>query len=229
MTICMAVVGAGRMGSVVAEQLPDSTKKIIIDIDIDKARLLAEKVGGIPSDNLESAAEADVVAIVLPAPVVNETVIKILRVARKGTLVLNMATIAHIDPAVSKINKDVTILDAKIIGHAMSISKGEPGIIVVKCTDKSRFDLIRSQFRGFYKVVQGDADLVETINKIGSIEGLKAAVMVRKKLSQLKIEKEWIDVAVRTVCAGTMKSFVGNDLGHFALELAKKLEKELHP
>ena len=48
MTICAAVVGAGRMGSVVAERLPKSTKKIIIDIDLEKARRLAGKVDGSP-------------------------------------------------------------------------------------------------------------------------------------------------------------------------------------
>ena len=63
MSICMAVVGAGRMGSVVAGQLPKRTKKIIIDIDPEKASRLAETVGGIPSDSLESANEADLVAV----------------------------------------------------------------------------------------------------------------------------------------------------------------------
>ena len=64
MSICIAVVGAGRMGSVVAGQLPDSTKKIIIDIDPEKASRLAESVGGMPSDSLESANKADLVAVV---------------------------------------------------------------------------------------------------------------------------------------------------------------------
>jgi len=50
---------------------------------------------------------------------------------------------------------------------------------------------------------------------------------VRKKLVALNIPDEWIDVAIRTVCAGTMKSYTENDLGHFALELVKKLEREL--
>jgi len=227
MSICVAVVGAGRMGSVVAKQLPESTKKIIIDVDFEKARRLAGKVAGIPSDSPDSAAEADLVAVVLPTPAVNEAVIKLLNVAGKGAVILNMATTAHIDPAVLEINQDISVIDAKIIGHAMSISKGEPGIIVVNCSDESRFNLIKSQLTGFHKVVQGDADLVETINKLGSAEGLKAAVTVRKKLLELNIPDEWIDVAIRTVCAGTIKSFTENDLGHFALELVKKLEKEL--
>ena len=227
MTICAAVVGAGRMGSVVAERLPKSTKKIIIDIDLEKARRLAGKVDGIPSDSLESAGEADLVAVVLPAPVLNETVNRLLNGVKKGAIILNMATTAHIDPALFKKNKDISIIDAKVLGHARSISRGEPGIIVVKCDDEGLFDFIKEQLSGFYKVVKGEADLVEKINKVGSTEGIKAAVKVRKKLSKLNIPEEWIDVAIRTVCAGTMKSFADNDLGHFALELVKKVEKEM--
>ena len=227
MSICMAVVGAGRMGSVVAGQLPKRTKKIIIDIDPEKASRLAETVEGVPSDSLESANRADLAAVVLPTPVVNETVEKLLNVVQRGTIILNMATTAHIDPAILKNKKEIWIVDAKIIGHAMSISRGEPGIVVVDCDDASRFDLIREQLPGFHKVVRGDAGLVEKINKIGSTEGIKAAVKVRKKLSELDVPEEWMHVAIRTVCAGTMKSFTENDLGHFALELVKKIEKEM--
>ncbi len=227
MSICMAIVGAGRMGSVVAGQLPKSTNKIIIDIDSEKASRLAETVGGMPSDSLESANKADLVAVVLPTPVVNETVEKLLNVVQKGTIILNMATTAHIDSAFLKNKKEIWIVDAKIIGHAMSISRGEPGIVVVDCDDASRFDFIREQLPGFHKVVRGDAGLVERINKIGSTEGIKAAVKVRKKLSELDVPEEWMQVAIRTVCAGTMKSFTENDLGHFALELVKRIEKEM--
>ncbi len=166
MSICVAVVGAGRMGSVVAGQLPARTKKIIIDIDRGKARRLAEKVKGTPADNLESTAEADLVAVVLPTPVVNETVDVLLNVAKNGAIILNMATTAHIDPALFEKNRQVSIVDTKIIGHAMSISRGEPGIVVVNCDDARMFGLIKGQLPGFYKVVQGDAGLVEKINKI---------------------------------------------------------------
>ena len=227
MSICVAVVGAGRMGAVVAKQLPKRTQKIIIDIDLEKADRLAEIVAGIPSDGLASAGSAHLVAVVLPTPAVNETIGKLLSVVKDGTIILNMATTARIDDEVSKKNKDIFIIDAKIIGHAMSISRGEPGIVVIDCNNEDRFDFIKDQLSGFHKVVQGETSRVEKINKVGSTEGIRAAVTVRKKLMALNIPDEWIDVAIRTVCAGTMKSYTENDLGHFALELVKKLEREL--
>ena len=227
MAVCVAVVGAGRMGSVVAKQLPDRTEKIIIDIDLEKASQLAERVGGKAGDRLEIAGKADLVAVVLPTPVVNRTVEGLLNILQKGTIILNMATTARIEPDILKDRNDIWVVDAKIIGHAMSISRGEPGIVVVNCDDRRRFKLIREQLPGFHQVVQGDASLVEKINKIGSAEGIKAAVKVRKQLNEMNVPEDWLHVAIRTVCAGTMKSFTENDLGHFALELVKKIEKEM--
>jgi hypothetical protein len=76
-------------------------------------------------------------------------------------------------------------------------------------------------------VVRGDAALVEKINTIGSTEGLRAALTVKAKLAVMNIPDEWIDVAIRTVCAGTMRSYVENDLGHFARQLVQRLDKEI--
>jgi len=217
------------MGAVVAKQLPRNTRKIIIDIDLEKARRLAEMVGGITSNGLTGAESADLIAVVLPSPVVNDTVDKLSSVVKEGAIILNMATTARIDEAVRNRYRyrNIAIIDAKIIGHAMSISRGDPGIVVVDCSDKRRFNRIKDQLPGFHRVIQGKANLVEKINKIASTEGIRAAVTVRKRLAAIDVPNEWIDVAIRTVCAGTMKSYTENDLGHFALELVKKLEKEL--
>ena len=226
MSITVAVIGAGRMGSVVSRQLPPDTIKIIIDTDPAKASELAKAIGGYSAGGLEYAKDADVIAVVLPTPAVNETVEKLQALVKKGAVIINMATTAKIDPVILSKNKDIFIVDAKIIGHAKSISKGEPGIIVAKTDNAEVLALIKSQLIGFTDVVRGDADLVPIINTIGSAEGIKTAVAIRKQLRVMDIPEEWINVVIRTVCAGTMKSLTENDLGHFALELLKKLESE---
>ena len=221
----VAVVGAGRMGSVVARQLPGETRKIVIDTDLDKARGLADAVRGTASADLAAAAEADLVAVVLPAPAMKETVQCLVGVLKTGAIVLNMATTATVDRSVAATNSGVLVVDAKVVGHAASMARGAPGILVVKTEDLEIFGRIRQHYPGF-SVVQGDADLVSAVNTIGSTEGIRAAVSVRKQLCAKGIPDEWIAVAIRTVCAGTMISFTENDLGHFARELAQRLERE---
>ena len=93
MAFCTAIVGAGRMGSVVAAQLPDSTRKIIVDIDQEKASRLAERVGGKAGGSLKQVDEADLVAVVLPTPVVNQTVEALLNIVKSGAIILNIVNI----------------------------------------------------------------------------------------------------------------------------------------
>ena len=127
MTVTVAVLGAGRMGSVVAAQLPRATRKLIIDSDVEKARRLAGRTGGKASANLEDTADATMIFLVLPAPAINDTLACLVKIVRAGCMILNMATTAHLDQALIEENRQVLIVDARIIGHAMSISKGGTG------------------------------------------------------------------------------------------------------
>lgn len=224
MSVEVAVIGAGRMGSVVFKQLPPETKKVIINKSLAKAKNLAEQVNGEAYDTLAGAKDADLIAVVLPPSAVNETINELLKIVKKGAVIINMATSAQIDPEIFNKNRGATIINAKIIGHARSIEIGEPAIIVLDTAENHIFTLIKSQLGVSFQVVQGDSNMVSLINTIGSTEGLKTAVAIRKQLRSMNIPDEWTSVVIRTVCAGTIRSFIDNDLGHFAMELVKKLE-----
>ena len=226
MTIKVAIIGAGRMGSIVGKQLPAEVEKLIIDTDEVKAKALAEAIGGSYALELSAAADADVIDVVLPTPAVNPVMDQLADIAKDGAILMNMATSAYVDEDIRKKNPKIEIVDTKIIGHAMSMSQGAPCYVVVKTDHQETFDTIQKILPGYKKVVQGDADVVSTINSIGSGEGIRAAVKVRKLLKPYNIPKEWEDIVIYTVCAGTMRSYVENDLGHFARELADKLEAE---
>lgn len=226
MHITVAVVGAGRMGTVIARQLPKGTKKLIMDTDPVKAGRLAAEVGGIPACSCEALNEADLIAVVIPAPAVHDTIEALLSSAKAGALVLNMSTLALIDPAVKSRNPSVLVIDAKIIGHAAAMSQGNPGIVVAKTDDQAAFHLIKSQLPGFQEVVPGDADLVAEINERGTVEALRIAVNLRKQLRAMAVPETWIPVVLKTVCAGVIRAFADDDLGDFGREMVRRLEPD---
>lgn len=222
----VAVIGAGRMGSIVAKQLPKEFDKIVIDSNQEKAKQLADNVGGLYSDDLKAASAADVIAVVLPASVITPTMIELSKIAKAGTIILNMATSAVVDQEIIANNPKLHFVEAKIIGHAISMGEGAPCFVVLNTKDEAIFKIVQQVLAGYEKVIQGDTNLVPVINEIGSREGIRAAVQVRKQLRQYQIPKEWEDIVIYTVCAGTMRSYVKNDLGHFAQALADKFENE---
>ena len=226
MMLKVAVIGAGRMGSVVGRQLPDDVHKLIIDTDEAKAKALAVQIGGSYASALEAAQDADLIPVVLPTPAVNPVMDQLTGIAKDGAILLNMATNGTVAAEIIAKNRKIRIVDAKIIGHAMSMNQGSPAYVVVKTDDEEVFEKIRHILPGYKKVIMGNADIVPDIAKIGSGEGIRAAIMVRKLLKQYNLPRDWEDIIIYTICAGTMRSYVENDLGHFAKQLADKLEAE---
>ncbi|MEA4892511.1 MAG: NAD(P)-binding domain-containing protein [Peptococcaceae bacterium] len=227
MNLTAAVLGAGRMGSFVGLQLPREVKKVIVDTDEPKAKKLAEEVGGRYFLGLEGVGEADIIAIVLPAPAIPEISRGLLKHAKKGAVIINMATNGKVEEEVKAARPDLHFVDAKIIGHAGAMSAGAPSYVVVNTGDQEVYEKISYILPGYTKVVMGDSDLVPEINTIGSTEGIRAAVEVRKQLKKYNIPKDWEDIVIYTVCAGTMRAYVDDDLGGFGRALADRLEAEI--
>lgn len=226
MELLTAIVGAGRMGSFVAAQLPGDVKKLVIDTDLAKAESVAAGIGAAAASGMQAAREADVIVLVLPAPATADAAKAAAKAAKSGALVLNMATNGTVPADVKALRPDVSFVDAKIIGHAISMKQGAPCIVVAGTKDEREFETIRHILPGYTKVVMGDSDLVPLINTIGSTEGIRAAVQCRKLLKQYSVPKEWENVVIYTVCAGTMRAYVDDDLGEFARSLADKFEQE---
>ena len=221
----VAVIGAGRMGAIVGKQLPEMVSKIVIDHNGEKAKSLAFDIGGLPFENLEATQKADVIAVVLPKPAIESTMLELAKIAKDDAIILNMATSATVNPEIVTQNPRLHFVEAKIIGHATSMGQGSPCYVVLNTSNETILETVQEVLPGFAKVLKGNVELVPLINSIGSKEGIRAAIEVRKQLHQYQIPKEWEDIVIYTVCAGTMRSYVKNDLGHFAQKIADELEK----
>ena len=224
--LSVALVGAGRMGAFLGSQLPSDVTKIVIDLDGQKARKLADTIGAAWSASLDAAEQADVIPIVLPAKAVDPVAASLAAIAKSGAIIMNMATEGVMSEKTRAMNPKLHFVDAKIIGHAKSMSQGAQGCVVTDTKDPDVLEKIKYCLPGYGKVFTGDSSLVPIINKIGSGEGIRTAVKIRRLLKQYNIPKEWEDIVIYTVCAGTMRAYVENDLGEFGIKLAEELEVE---
>ena len=223
----VAVIGAGRMGSIAAGQLPGDVESVIIDRNAAQAeKTAAETKAGGWSTEYSAASDADMILLVLPTPAVAPAAEEAASVAKPGAVIVNMATKGDMPADLKARYPMLTFADAKIIGHARSMRLGAPCWVVCNAERKEDFDRIAHVLGGYANVVRGDSSLVPLINSIGSSEGVRAAVRCRKLLKQYSIPKEWEDIVIYTVCAGTMRSYVENDLGEFARKLADRMEEE---
>jgi 3-hydroxyisobutyrate dehydrogenase-like beta-hydroxyacid dehydrogenase len=226
MPVTVAVIGAGRMGSIVARHLPGEARKLVINRTLEKAQTLARQISGKAWAELTAAKDADLVAILLPPAAVNVTVEQLLDIVKPGAVILNMATAAFIEPQIRTKAKEALVVDAKIIGQSYTMEREEAAIVVVDPCPESVFALIQSQLHGLGKVVQGEASLVTKLNTLAGMESLRFAVAFRKEMKEKGFPEDWISTAISAICAGTLAAYTKNELGHFGRDLVKKLEAE---
>jgi 3-hydroxyisobutyrate dehydrogenase-like beta-hydroxyacid dehydrogenase len=226
MSVTVAVIGAGKMGSIVAKHLPKESRKLVINRTLEKAQALASQINGEAGAELTAAKEADLVAILLPPAAVNETVEQLLDIVKPGAVILNMSTAAFIEPQIQAKAKEAWVVDAKIIGQSYTMEREEPAMIVVDPCPEAVFALAQSQLQGLGKVVKGEASQVTKLNTMAGMESLKFAVAFRKEMKKQGFADDWISTAIASICAGTLPAYTKNELGHFGRDLVKKLEAE---
>lgn len=222
----VAVIGAGRMGSIVVKQLPRDINALVVDSDSKKAAECALQAGAESSGELLAASDADMIAVVLPSPAVNPVMKQLAAVAKDGAVIMNMATSAVVDEDIIRQNPKLNFVDCKIIGSAMAMTYGAPSYVIVGTEDQEVFSKIAHILSGYTKVLKGDASIVPYINSLGSEEGIRCGVRLRKRLKEHQIPEDWEYIVLYSVAAGTLQGFASGQLGHFAQELAEKIAKE---
>ncbi|MBQ7535296.1 MAG: NAD(P)-binding domain-containing protein [Stomatobaculum sp.] len=226
MALTAAVLGAGRMGSVAAEQLPGDVRKLIVDMDEAAAKRIAEKTGGEAHTDYESLSLADVVFLVLPATVIPKAAEEAASHMKTGAVLVNMSTKGEFPEDLAARYPSLSIVCAKIIGHADSMREGAPSLVVTDTEDEKVLELLRYLLPGYAGVVQGDVTLVPKLSTIASTEGIRAAVRVKKQAEALGIPEGWFRPLIYTVCAGTARAFIDGNMGEFARQLAEQFAKE---
>lgn len=226
----VAIVGAGKMGMVVATQLPETISKLIVDLNEESARKCADKICGTYSSDINSIQDCDIVALVVPPAAVEALLPKIINVAKKGAIVMNMATMAEIDDKIKEENPEIEIIDCKIIGNAFAISRDKaPSCVIVETENKETFEKIRSILPGYTLVEQGNAKMVNQINGIGTKEALRCGLIIKEQLKKMNLSEEIIRIVLYTVAAGTIRAMVSDNLGGNSIRLMEEIRdmKEL--
>lgn len=223
----VVVIGAGRMGSLVARKLPANVNKIVVDTDIDKAKSVAVEIGGTGGSDVSVAREADVIILTLPTEIIAPVAAQLAGVVRPDALVLNLATASDTSEALSKA-PGLVMVPAKIVGHAREIAAGTRPLVAVDAPSDVVLDLVRDLLRDFGSVVRGPEYLVRITNTIASEEGVKAALAMQERLKAAGVPEEWIIPAIQGPGAGTMRAYAAGDMGPFVRALVERLLQNQH-
>ncbi|HHW02716.1 MAG TPA: NAD(P)-binding domain-containing protein [Thermoanaerobacterales bacterium] len=221
----LAIVGTGRMGSLLARKLSGKYKLILIDKDIRQCGQLARELGVEGIIEYSILAKTDFIILALPASIIPEAINEIKPFLKQEHVLINVSTDTGLEEfnTVKNFCKPVS---AKIIGHALQIGFGELPLIIIDGEDERARNKTAEIFSNIGAVKFGSEKIVADINHIASEEGIKAAYNIQNKLKQIGIPEEYISFAIRNVACGTMNAYSIGDAGPFAREIIKKLNQK---
>lgn len=218
----VAILGAGRLGSLLASRIPGSYRKVIIGRRKQKAVALADEVGGIASDSVSAVRGCKVVLLAVPGPAIPAILPELAPHLDPGALLVNMAT--DLDTAeLAEQFPRLRIVAAKVIGHAREMAHGAPGIIMLDRVSAEEEELLADMLGHLGRVVRDDEAKVRLANTAVAEEMVKAEQSLRARLQELGLDDELIRIAIKTTAPGVLRSLSDGDAGPFVQEIIRRV------
>ena len=220
----VAIIGTGRMGSLIAHKICSRYNVILIDKDLRKCGLLAKEVSGLATSEYSMLPLSDYIITALPATVIPEVIKELKLFVKREHILINIST--DTDKSVFEpLNGLCRLVSAKVIGHAQYIGNtDELPLIIIDGDDTDTCNKTARIFAKMGVIRFGDEKTVTIINNIASEEGIKAALSITKRLEEINIPSEYISFAIRNVACGTMNAYALGDGGPFVQKIIKKIQ-----
>ena len=221
----IAVIGTGRMGSLISRRLAKDYNLILIDKNLRTCGDLALELGAIGTSEYSFIQKADFIITALSHLVLPKAVEEMSEHLKPQHVIINVSTDNEID-TFDPVKGKCKLAHAKIIGHAKEIGSGELPCILVGGENDEIEAKVAQIFSNMGVVCFGDESLVKKVNKIASEEGVRAAFGLQQRLEELDVPSEYISFAIRNVASGVMNAYALGDAGPFVQEIIEKIKAE---
>lgn len=221
----IAIVGAGRLGRLLADRLPRTCRKVIISRQKEHAIALADEVGGIASDQVAAVRGCDRIFLAVPGANLPGLLEELRPHLSKQSVLVNMATEWPTERVQAALPEH-RVVAGKVIGHAREMAHGSPGVIVLDQADDALADELTALLSGLGPVVRASEEIVLQANTAVAEEMVRAEQRLRARLEQFGLPRDLIRVAITTTGPGVLRSLSEGDAGPFVQEIMTRLEQE---
>lgn len=221
----VAIVGAGRMGTLLANRIPHTIRKVIISKRKAQATLLADEVGGIAADQMTAVRGCELVLLAVPASAVLQVVQEMAPHLDDGALVVNMVTDQPTDQLQAAFSSQ-RFAAAKLIGHAREMALGSPGVVVLDHVSEADETRLRALLDALGSITVADEEQVLAVNTAVVEVMAKAEADLRHRLLSLGLDQDLVKVAITTTGPGVLRALAAGEVGPFAQQVIARLSAE---
>lgn len=221
----VAIVGAGRMASILAHRIPGSVRKVIIARRRSEALALADEVGGVASEQMSTVRGCRLVFMAIPGSAVPAVLQEIQHHLSEQTLVINMATDLVTDELAQEF-PSIRLASAKMIGHPREVELGSPGVVILDQVEPAETELLIPLLEGIGPVILGDERKVMLANTAIVEEMVRAEASLRQRLQEIGLDRDLLPVAVSAAAPGVLRAVARGELGPLAPVAVHKIGSE---
>lgn len=199
----VAIVGAGRMGSLLAHRIPAGFRKVIISRERNGAAQVADEVGGLASDQISAVRGCQVVLLAIPGSAVSTVVREMTPHLAEGTLVVNMAP-EIMTGDLAEDFPNVRFAAAKVLGHSRELHLGARGVVVLDHVDEDAEDRLRQLLEPVGPLMRGSESMVEEAGAaiVAVMQEIQSSLLAR--LTGLGLDRHMAQVALAGTAPGVL-------------------------
>lgn len=218
----VAIVGAGQLGTLLANRIPANCRKVVISQQKARAVQLADEVGGIASDQVSAVRGCRVVFLAVPGTAIVPVIQEVGPHLEDGALLVNMSADVMTDQLADTFPK-IKFAAAKVIGHAREMALGNPGVVVLDHVAGDEEEMLRSLLEGLGHVT------VDKESKVMAAHAAVVSVMVRAEaelrhlLEEVGLDRTLAQAAITTAGPGVLRSVSEGDIGPFIRGVMERL------
>lgn len=222
----IGVIGTGRMGREISKCLAPHHHVTLYNRTAQRAKAVAKQLHVSYVTNVVDLKPCEVLLLCVPASELSSVAAEVTDFAKGGTIVVNTSTKAFFSNELVVNHPNINFVEAKIIGHAASMELGLPAYVIIE-TSELIYKKVSNLFSLIGTVEKGNSKEAPVLSSLATEAGIRAAILLENELKAYQLPKQLKKVLIESIGAGTMKAYINGDLGHFGLEIAKKIESEL--
>lgn len=200
----VAIVGAGRLGRLLAERLPAGCRKVVIDRQRTAAQAVADEVGGVATDSLAAVRGASAVLLTVPDAAVAGLLSDLAAFLEPEAVVVNLAAglptaeLAAQFPA-------LRLVGAKLLGTAGEMLRGAPGALVIEGASPADERFVAELLSGLGTLLPGREVEAQQAVAVVHEELAHALESARRRLHDLGLAPQLIDATLGAAAPGVLR------------------------
>lgn len=201
----VAVVGAGKLGALLADRIPRSCRKVVISRRKAEAVALADEVGGIASDQFSAVRGCSVIFLAVPDERVQSVVGGLAPYVEPRALLVNTAlTVRTADLAGAFPN--LRFAAVKVVGDPAEMALGGTGAVLLDHVSPEEEERLRELLAGLGPVARAPEEAALSATAAIFDEMSRALDGLRHRLAEMGLSDDLITPAVASAGPGLLRS-----------------------